>query len=310
MKKKFKILIATDYSEAAKNAAIYAVQFAKSINADLMIMHTYDVPELSTPAEVMNGTEYRIELEESELSELEYQRKRLFESLNFSADEPACECFVTAGEAGAEISKAAKNHGVDLIIAGTHGATGFREIFSGSNTAYLIKKSEVPVLAIPVGAEFSSINQIVFATEEREGELPAISFVIDFARKFNAAVTILHISEQVRTEPTEEQALNKFITELKSKILYDKLNAHLIYNTNVIEGINDFCAEKKADWLVMSPQKVSLLQKIFTPSSGTTRKMSFHTVVPLFSVPDQYVSGSEKVKELSDVDEEYLSDEF
>src|SRR5690606_119522 len=47
-----------------------------------------------------------------------------------------------------EINDIAKEMDVDLIVMGSHGASGLREVFVGSNTEKVVRTSEIPVLVI------------------------------------------------------------------------------------------------------------------------------------------------------------------
>ncbi|CAN5532599.1 hypothetical protein BH23BAC1_BH23BAC1_33470 [soil metagenome] len=54
---------------------------------------------------------------------------------------------------------------IDLVVMGTTGATGLKEVFLGSNTSHAIENLDCPVLAIPEHTKFSPINKIFYATD-------------------------------------------------------------------------------------------------------------------------------------------------
>ena len=60
----------------------------------------------------------------------------------------------------------------------------------------------------------------------------------------------------------------------------------MVYNNDLVEGVNEFCKKNDSSWLAMSPEKSQLLEKIFNPIISATKKMSFYTNVPLLTVPD------------------------
>ncbi|TAL63286.1 MAG: universal stress protein [Bacteroidetes bacterium] len=287
MNTKYKILLATDYSEAVMNAERYAVQFAKATNSILVFLHIYDTP-LPPPKITMSYKDMLVNTKAFEIEKLENHREKLFQTLNIKPGGIAGECIVREGLAGKQIRKEAKETDADFIIVGTHGATGFREVFFGSHSWDVIKKSSVPVIAVPKEALFTGFKNIVFGTEYREGEIPVLNFLTKFAKHFDAEVTVLHSTNYVLSKHFEKDMFERFRNDIKGKVVYDKIKIELIKSGNVVDGLNRFCERTKADLLVMSPQQPYLLEKIFTPDPSMTKKMSFHATTPLMTIPDFY----------------------
>lgn len=288
MGKQLKIFLATDYSEAVINAERYAIQFAKNTNSFLTILHVYDIP-FNFPVERSEYAKATEELRKHELQKLNQHYEKLLGLLNIKLNELNYECIVLEGTVGKQIRKESEQLHMDIVIMGTHGASGFRKFFLGSHTWDVIKKSKIPVLAIPIDALLTDIKNIVFATEYREGEIPGIYFLTKLAKQFNAELTVLHITNCAYSKEFETLLFEKFRTAVKSKVAYDKLSLRLVQYNDIIEGLNDFCSVSKTDWLVMSHAKSFLLENIFSPIKSTTKEMSFHTHIPLLAVPDFYV---------------------
>ncbi len=288
MKKHYKILLATDYSEAVMNAERYAVRLAKSTNSTITLLHVYQFPLSATPIKVMDYVKTVNDWRASEVKRLELHRDKLFRSLSINPDEVTCECIIREGSAGQQIHNETKKSDYDFIIVGTHGVTGFRKVFYGTHAWNVIKKSSIPVFAIPKDGLFTGIKHIAFATEYRQGEIPVINFLTRFAKQFNAEITVLHVTNYVLSKQFEAEMFKMFKKEVLEKVSYTKLNIRLIKNENIFEGIEKFCEEKKVDLLVMSPEKPFLMEKIFLPNDSVTREMSFHTDIPLLAIPDFY----------------------
>lgn len=222
----------------------------------------------------------------------------------------ASECVVREGSAGNEIRREAKESEMDFIIVGTHGVTGFRKVFFGTHAWNVIKKSSVPVFAIPQDALFTGFKNILFATEYREGEIPAINFLTQFADQFKAEVTVLHITNYVLSKQFEADMYGRFKKEVIEKVSYPKLKIQLNKSDNLIKGLEKICAEKKVDLLVMSPERPFLMERIFLPNDSITRKMTFHTNVPLLSIPDYYNQEYSSFWKMFEPDERYLNEEL
>ena len=307
MTKSFKIILATDYSEAVMNAERYAVQFAKSTNSDLRLVHVYEIPLSYSPAKPIEFSKSCEDFHNSEIAILEQHRDKLFHSLDIKKDELNSNCVVREGSAGKQIREEAEDWEADFIIVGTHGVSGFRKLFFGTHTWDVIKKSSVPVLAIPIDGMFNGIKNIVFALEQREGEILAINYLVKLAKQFDADVTALHLTSFVLPKEFEIEMFEKFRADIHDKILYDKLSIRLEYNHDIIQGLNDCCLRAKADWLVMSPQKPSLFEKIIMLDYSVTKNMSFYTRTPLLAIPEYYNTDNLKFWEMFELDEKYMN---
>lgn len=285
MKKHLKILLATDYSEAVKSAEHYAIELAKSTPSTLTFLHVCEFPLSQTTARTSTYINAHKEWFDREKKRLEQHKNNLLELLKINSHNFPFDCIVSEGTVSKQVKQEAENINADLIIVGTYGITGFRELLFGTHAWEIIKKSAVPVIAVPKDALFTGIRNIVFGTEYREGEIPVINFLTEFAARFDASITVLHITNYVLSKDIERILFENFRKEMK-KNSYPKLNLQIAYSDDVINGLNDFCERFKASMLVMSPERKLSFEKIFLPSN--TRKMSFHNRIPLMTIPDFY----------------------
>lgn len=309
MKKYFKVLLATDYSEQVMNAERYALLFAKNTNSVITMLHVYQQSYISPEVEA-NYSEITEKNRDLEFRKLEEHRDKLFASLKIQPSELNCECIIREGRnAGKEILREADNSEADFIIVGTHGASRLSEVYFGTHAWKVIKNAGIPVLAIPQDAMFTRIKNMVFATEYREGEIPVIQFLVHLAKQYNAELTILHVSKDNNSEDAEKQLSEKFMSEIKSEIDYPKINIKIIRHNNLIEALNNYCAQNTIDFLIMSPEKKVLFQEIFNPNGSVVKKMSLQTRVPLFTIPDFYNPVYAKFWDIIEVND-YMKEEF
>lgn len=298
--KHLKILVATDYSDAATDAEQYAVQLAKSINATLLFFHLYKVPG-NSPADRMAFAKIANELHQSEVERLNQHVDKLLVSSGVKT-ELAYECIVRkSGNAEKEIIEEAEESDVDFIVVGTHGLSGFRKLFFGSRAWSVIKKSGRPVFAIPQGAVFKGIRKIAFGTEYRNGEIPGLNFLLRFAKLFEAEVTVLHITNYILSKSFEREMFENFKNDVINKMPYPNLKMHLMVSENVSDGVDKFCVKNKTDLLVMSPKKPFIFDNYFMTNMSMTRKTIFHTRTPLLAIPDFYASKDAEYRELFEV---------
>lgn len=307
MKEYYNILMATDYSQEVMNAERYAVQFALNTDANITFLHVYEEPFISLLMETDVADQLK-KFKKNELKKLRNHRDELLKTFNIKK-ELNYNCVVRDGFAGTQILDEAKKVYYDIIIVGTHGTSGYRETFFGTHAWKVIKNSSIPVLAIPQDALFKGIKKMVFATEFREGEIPIIQYLSHLSKQFNSELTILHLINYSISKDFEKLLTNEFLNEVKSQTNNNRLSIEVIKNENLIDGINNYCLNNQVDWLIMSPEKQFLFEKIFTPGSNTVKKMTFQTQTPLFIVPDFYNPQFAKFLDIIDVNT-YMSEEY
>ena len=157
------ILVPTDFSEQAENALKVAAQFAKTYNADIYLLHMLELPmQLIDPTSNNNSQN----LPES-LFFMKLAHKRFEEVLASDYLEGVTvHETVHFHEAFDGIMEVSKEHDCDLIIMGSHGATGFKEMFIGSNAEKVVRTSEIPVLVIKNEHNVFEGNKIVVASSD------------------------------------------------------------------------------------------------------------------------------------------------
>ncbi|HMS64392.1 MAG TPA: universal stress protein [Ignavibacteria bacterium] len=275
------ILFPTDFSPNAENALDYAVGIARKVNGNLILFHAYSVQLIdpNMPAEIYLSA-YQEE-EKSCKESLDNLSKRIVESNKDSSgsDLFSTEAIVSQGMVVDEVLSVIDDFKIDLVIMGTHGASGITELILGSNTASIIENSTVPVLAIPQNAGFKEIENVVYAYDDIKSGLPSFQRLLSFAEIYQSEITLLHIIESSKN--TEDLNKKEF-EKIKQTAGYEKIKLELVVEENVLEGINDFINSNSVDVLAMAIRKRSLLDKIF--SRSLTKKMAFHTKIPLLAL--------------------------
>jgi len=289
MKTSFKIVVGIDYTPSSDNAARYAAKMALATGSTLTFHHVYGKGRLGFPKEFAALEKVDESQDEFEESKLQQYIEHLLRDAEIDPGSIEAKYTGAEGDITNELINEAKEVRADFIILGTHGGNGLKENFFGGHAWEAIKKEFVPVLAIPPGAEYSKIKSIVFATEYRQSEIPLIKQLVSYAEGFKAQLIVLHVTNNIFSSEFDHEMFDKFKKEVEEVVSYKKLSISLVKNDTLIEGINNFCSKVQADWLVMSHEKTSFLIGLFNPVSFT-KKMSFHTRIPLFAIPDGYIS--------------------
>jgi len=140
-----RILFPTDFSDLSKSASAYAISLARCFGAKLYVLHV-----VNRTGEASGMYVPHISFENLEKEEQSEEAKSLKKLCAFmSRKDVVIEPILCSGVPSDEILRVAGEKDVDIIIIGTSGTGGVGRIVFGSNTDNVIRKSHVPVLAIP-----------------------------------------------------------------------------------------------------------------------------------------------------------------
>ena len=218
-----KFLVPTDYSVHAKNAAEYAAALAQATNSDLLFLHVITPPVFGVHRQSYLYTEEISRLSE----EAEKNLKAMSDKFQPAHKRVTFDYLVSAGETVDEIIKTAVEKKTDIIIMGTRGAGGLKKIFFGSNTASVIEKSELPVLAVPEKASFTPANKIVFATDFYDSDLESLRQLSSIASAFNGEIIIIHIVDSDEKIESEHDLIQWFSGLVRKETSYPKISCRI-----------------------------------------------------------------------------------
>jgi len=140
-----RILVPTDFSATADAALDYAFGLAARFGASLQLLHVLDDPFVF---EGMSAEAYIAETPALRTAMLEDARERLRHRAAPREDGVPIETEVLFGHGARTIAEYAAERGVDLIVMGTHGRTGFAHLMVGSVAERLVRTAPCPVLTV------------------------------------------------------------------------------------------------------------------------------------------------------------------
>ena len=275
-----RIILPTDFSDNAYNAICYAINLFKEEECTFYLLHTYTPAiyqaeyVLHSPGQIGLGDIYQ----ENSLTELKELKKRLIAEFNNKKHTfMVHSAFNTLVD---EIVETSENENADMVIMGTQGATGAKEILIGTNTVHVIKKACCPVIAIPPNFKYETPKKILFPTDlgidYQEEQLRALAFL---AKQHVSRIDVLHISTGY--DLSEEQLKNK----AKLEGIFGRI-AHLFHempNQEVITAINNFQQKNKINLLVMIQNRHTFFERLFL--EPVIKKLGFHVTIPFMVIP-------------------------
>ena len=274
------ILFPTDFSSATENAFVYALKLADKLNASITAVHVYEVLHLHTWIE--NATNMTDVNEKVTLGEFEKFRdeiallKRIAGEhnlghldINFSLKES--DYVIEA------IQQEAKANSSDLIVIGTKGARGLKEIFFGSVASKVMESAPCPVFVVPETAHFRGIEKMGLTLEYKPEETELIEKAVKLARKMGSHLHCLHVDA---LDPEKEKIkLQEYRKTFESE---RDISFHVHYDLDIEKGILDFMKFNQIDIIVMQVHPMSLLKELF--SFSIAKRVSYHSDIPILGV--------------------------
>lgn len=140
-----RILVPIDFSEQSLKALHYAVCFAEQFGAELILQNV--VQPVVYPSELGYVADEIPLLSEQALVKSAGQR---IDKLAQEAVRPPlkCQTLVSVGSPFHEITSAAQERNVDLIVIATHGYTGLKHVLMGSTAEKVVRHAPCPVLTV------------------------------------------------------------------------------------------------------------------------------------------------------------------
>lgn len=140
-----RILVPTDFSTTADAALDYAYVLAKQFGASIELLHVLDDPFV---ADGMAAEAYISEAPVLRSAMLRDSQERLRHRATTHEGVPHIDTEVLFGHGARTIAEYATERGVDLIVMGTHGRTGFAHLLLGSVAERLVRTAPCPVLTV------------------------------------------------------------------------------------------------------------------------------------------------------------------
>lgn len=255
-----KILVPTDFSEHAEYALRAAAQIAKKIEAEIYLLHMLELPSQMSDmvSKGSEGPEIIFAIKKAREQFEDIKSKPYLSGLNVTEAvqfEKAFEGIITSS---------VKNN-IDLIVMGSHGVSGFEEMFVGSNTEKVVRTSEIPVLVVKSDVDINAMKNLVFASDfsdEIESSFPKL---LNFSEMMGLTVHMLMVitPNNFKTTTHAESLMAKF----SKKFLEGKeVKVHTFNDENLEAGILNFSEKVNADIIGISTHGRTGLSHFFNGS--------------------------------------------
>lgn len=183
-----KIIVPIDFSNHSEYALKTAAKLAKKYDAEVLALHMLEMSDIMLSASDGLQNEkavYFFKLAEKKFEE--FLQKHFLEDVKVT---PLVKHF----KVFSEVSDVALEHNADLIVMGSHGTTGIKEYFVGSNTERVVRHSDVPVLVVKKELPDIRFDVIAFACDFSEECIAPYLKAKQMFDKMDAKMYLVHVN--------------------------------------------------------------------------------------------------------------------
>lgn len=280
------LLIPTDFSELAESALKVGVAIAKRQNARIFLLHVVDNYAYLQPSDVFLQ-EVRILPDVKAFAE---ERLKAVADRIQSEAEIEAEVIVAEGSPADVICRLAAQKEVSLIVMGTHGVSGWRKFFIGSESFRVIKNSLCPVLTIPGIWNKTGFNKVVFPVRLVPGIVKKYYQTRPIIEKNMSEVLVLGLAEF--DKPEELNEVTMLADLVKAHLFADQVifRTEILYSGDFPKTIIDRAIEFEADLLILSSNIDHNLRTFFL--GPFAQQVVNHSNLPVLSVKPPAVKYS------------------
>ena len=268
------IIVPTDYSPAALNAANYAADMALDIKADLFLLHVFQIPvSVADIPLVLISVEEMQKRETQKMAKLKSDLEHITSGqLNITAES-------RLGNIIDELEVSCKKIDPFAVVMGTTGHSAIERTLFGSTTLSAVRHLTWPIICVPKGKEYGlGIKRIGLACDLQEvEETTPFTSITNFVKELNAEFHVLNVEKQEPKSDLSEQTaiLGTAVKDINPQF-------HFIDHKDIEDGLNEFAEKNNLDLIIAIPKKHKLLEGLFKPSS--TKQLVFESHIPVMCI--------------------------
>jgi nucleotide-binding universal stress UspA family protein len=267
------ILVPTDFSSAASTATEYAAEMALTLRANLLLIHIYQIQVTYNEAAVVENPEKIQQDIEREMNAL---KQKLIDKtkgkLNIGTD-------IRLGSFFEELNNFCKKLNPFVVVMGSQGTTAADRLFFGGHTIHAMRHLMWPLITVPPGANFSSIQKIGLACDfDHVVDTMPVDEIKSLVHDFNAKLYVLNIAKKKEFDPNtiyESGLVQEMLVDLKP--IY-----HFVTSPDLDEGIMEFSEKNDIDLLIILPKRHSLVDKLI--HKNHTKQFVLYSPIPIMAL--------------------------
>ena len=268
------IIVATDFSRCSLHALEYAINLANKIKANILLVWVDNTrSDESVFPDMASGSRKEITDNFEEII-AKYSAKLDPGEITFK---------IRKGKVHIEVANQAKYSDAMLVVAGTHGVTGFEEFWIGSNAYRIVTYAPCPVITIRTNYEFQQeLSKIVVPIDSSLETRQKLTFTTKIAKYFNSEIHVLSLystSIKAVRQKVDNYTLQvkKYLEEENVNFVIEKVDAE-----NITNSIINYAKEINADTIAIMTEQEMTTANLFL--GAYAQQMVNHSPIPVLSI--------------------------
>ncbi len=272
-----KIIVPIDFSEHSTYALEAAAHLAKQYDAELIVLHML---ELSNAVLTASGNAINEEavfyLKLAEQKFEAFLDKDYLEGVKVT---PIVKHF----KVFSEVNEVAKLHNADLIVMGSHGVSGVKEVLVGSNTEKVVRHSDIPVLVIkhhPILLDFSTA---VFASDFSDEAVKPYINAKNMFEQLGADMQLVYVNSpdgNFKSSSEIDKKVSEFLRKADGNI-ENMINVSVVSDYTIEKGILNYANLVGADLIAVATHGRKGLAHFFEGS--ISEDIANHSTLPVMT---------------------------
>lgn len=272
-----KIIVPIDFSEHSEYALKTAAKLARINNAEILALHMLEMSDIMLTAS--DGLQYEKAVYFYKLSEQKFEKFLQKDYLKDLKVTPIIKHF----KVFSEVNDVAHKNDADLIIMGSHGSSGVKEFFIGSNTERVVRSSDIPVLVVKSSVKDVNFESVVFACDFAEESIKPYINAVKMFNKIGSKFRMVYVNlpnERFKSSPEIEKRVINFLTKADGNLNRMK-DVNYVSDYTVEDGILNFSTKIGADIIAVPTRGKKGLAHFFEGSIG--EDVANHAILPVIT---------------------------
>ena len=271
-----KIIVPVDFSEYSEYALKAAAKLAQKNDAEVLALHMLEMSDfmLTGAGEEPQKVIYFLKLAEQRFEA--FLKKEYLKDIKIT---PIVKHF----KVFSEVNEVAKKYEADLIVMGSHGASGAKEFFVGSNTERVVRNADIPVLVIKNDITEVNFEIVVFACDFSEDCIESYLKASKMFMAMGAKMYLIHVNlpnDRFKSSIEIEKEVVNFFTKAERNL--DKMNdVYYVSDYTVEDGIINSANKLGADLITIPTHGRKGLAHFFQGSIG--EDIANHSILPVMT---------------------------
>jgi nucleotide-binding universal stress UspA family protein len=271
------LLICTDFSKGATNAAEYGCKLAREYQFGyITLFHGYQttIPVTGTPVIAYDPADTA----KTSLAQLKELQQRL---QTIAGPDIMIRIRTEELTLWERINEICREESADMIVMGRIGKTAFEKILFGSHATSVSQNSEFPVLIIPENSPFVPLRKILLACDlNKIVQSTPLETLDEVLQTLKAPLIVLNVNEgggrRLSTlKPEELHQLHALFDKYKTGYAF-------VGHEDTVEGILGYAKKHEVSLIITIPRNYNFFQKILHKS--TTKKLIYESDIPVLSL--------------------------